>query len=251
MNESLPLSLPRLPASCEILNASFFSWATQSGLALISFFSLYLKWKLQPGEARNFTVWSLDAAKQGSAALAAHVLNIVLALFLSKGATSHDECAAYLVNFCVNVILGFPIVFAFLRVSRSVCMWMRWTALERRGFYGSPWRMDYFLKQTAEWIVILCGAKLLASVPLFMFNDQTVQLGMYLLRPLHRSPHLELVFVMILVPGTLNVTQILVFDNFIKVRALSRRPPLPAAAVPGLPDDPTPAAPKESSPLLG
>ena len=187
----------------------------------MSLLSLYVKWRF--GDHRGFNEWSLDATKQGSAALGAHIVNLVVAILLSRVAKSKDECAAYLVNFLFNIMASFPLVWIALRASKHFARRLDLESLMNRGFYGDPFRWSFFFAQCAEWTLILCSAKILAALPLFVFSQATVDLGNWILRPLHASPQVELFIVMVIVPCFLNVIQVLVFDNFIRRKAASVR----------------------------
>ena len=183
----------------------------------MSLLSLYVKWRF--GDHRGFNEWSLDATKQGSAALGAHIVNLVVAILLSRVAKSKDECAAYLVNFLFNIMASFPLVWIALRASKQCARRLDLESLMDRGFYGDPFRLSFFVAQCAEWTLILCTAKVVASLPLFLFSEATVDLGNWILDPLHASPEMELFIVMVIVPCLLNVIQVLVFDNFIRRKA--------------------------------
>jgi hypothetical protein len=220
MNSTTLSSPPDQKEQCQLISQGFFSVIIQSSLALVSLLSLYVKWKLDSSkeEQRDFNVWSLDALKQGCAAFAAHIENIIVAILLSATSHADDECSAYLVNFLFNILAGFPLVWVLLRTANRAARKFHWHALERRGYYGNPFNTSVFLVQCLEWTLIVCSAKLLASVPLFIFSRNTIALGRWLLRPFEKSPRVELLVVMILVPSLLNVLQVLVFDNFIKLK---------------------------------
>jgi len=211
MNSSFPTANQPGPErqQCELISQGVFSWMIQASLAFVSLASLYVKFRFNfHREHRDFTSWSLDASKQGIAAFGAHVVNLCIAILLSMVARVDDECSAYLVNFVFNIFASFPIVWGLLRLSKRVAVRFHWKALERRGFYGAPtWQYSYFWLQSLEWTLILCSAKILAAMPLFMYSKETIALGRMLLHPLVNSPKLELVVVMIIVPSLLNVMQ--------------------------------------------
>lgn len=84
-----------------------FGVVVQIALGLLAFSVLTVKY-LRERETRDFLDWSLDTGKQAVGSTLAHGWNILFASALTSrsGASGHDPCVYYLMNFCVDTLLG-------------------------------------------------------------------------------------------------------------------------------------------------
>lgn len=55
---------------------------------------------------RTWKVWFFDSSKQLSSAGLAHLMNVVVAIFLSEHANGGDSCVWYLINIFIDSTLG-------------------------------------------------------------------------------------------------------------------------------------------------
>jgi hypothetical protein len=91
---------------CELLDD--FAIALQMILGILSFSSLLLKrnWELPKRSKRIFT---LDISKQAGQAFWAHVLNVMLAVYLHLEVNKGNGCEWYLISFTSDIFIVVPI----------------------------------------------------------------------------------------------------------------------------------------------
>jgi hypothetical protein len=208
---------------CRLL-AGTFAFFVQAFLALVCVGTLVVK-RQQEVPRRDWLVWFFDAMKQGMGASFGHFSNIYLSMVIASQLSGGDECQWYCLTYVFDATLGTAFNIIALRALDSClrryattppCLGVH--TLLKFGEYGSPPQMSVFLSQLSVWLSIVILNKLLivcllALTPIIQPLDKLISL---LFQPLHNTPKLELVLVMILIPSLLNSVQFWVTDSFLK-----------------------------------
>lgn len=181
---------------------------------------------------RSQRIFTLDVSKQAFSAGWQHTLNVALAVFLVKNAKSGNECEWYFVNFvcefCFGVFLSFMIhkfvmyfankydililqsgVYLSLHEAQYVYMY-EWEELDKHINYR-VWGI-----QLVVWLFIVTISKIAVFALEFIYSEEFISVGIYCLSFFDGHPNLELVFVMFIVPFTLNSLQYWIVDSFLQ-----------------------------------
>lgn len=205
------------PAECKILNDNF-SYAMQYVLGFLCLLSLVAKWHFERPR-RLCWVFLLDGSKQFIAALWYHILNMLFAVFFSRGheGLPADECAWYFVNFIIDTTFGLWLNFVLLRLSERRFAYqsgMYWTKAEDP---KAPPIFDVarFACQLSIYLSIISLSKLVVvgfmyAAPV-LFSDLGV-MGTFWIT----NSDSRLFFVMVLTPVVMDVLFLWVTDEFLK-----------------------------------
>ena len=93
----------------------------QIALGIISIGTLIVK-KFLPGEMRTWKVFIMDASKQLTAALVAHFVNLLLALYLHSVLHEGNGCVWYFVNQVLDCFLGVLFSYAVFNVVNYIAV---------------------------------------------------------------------------------------------------------------------------------
>ena len=197
---------------CTLLGGTF-ALLVQAGLAASAIATLAYK-RATERPRRPLIVWAFDASKQAFAGVLQHIVNLGFGvLFATTGTAS--ECAWYLTNFTISVVCGVFLLWAFMIGYKWAVDRFKLTLL-RSGEYGSPPSWKPWLAQLLVWGFAASFEKVLTAifviVPLHRHLDA---LASWLETPLRANPMLELLLVMVLAPGLLNMGFFWVIDNLI------------------------------------
>ncbi|KAJ5988190.1 hypothetical protein N7481_003400 [Penicillium waksmanii] len=189
------------------------------GLALLSL--VFKRWRERP--QRPVKVWAFDVSKQvfGSAML--HLLNLTMSMFSAgqieiRPSYTPNPCSFYLLNLGIDTTLGIPILILILRVLNILASY---TPLANppesieSGNYGQPPKAFWWFKQSIIYFIGLLGMKVCVFflIQLFPF---IVKVGDWALRWTEGNTALQIIFVMLLFPVTMNAIQYYIIDIFIK-----------------------------------
>ncbi|KAK2187781.1 hypothetical protein NP493_154g02000 [Ridgeia piscesae] len=123
-----------------------------------------------------------------------------------------DPCTWYIVSFLLDSTVGLLVIYVGLRISQVIVVKKGWNHL-RLGEYGDPPQATAWFGQCVIYIIVMFVEKFLMSLlVLFDFWKKVRQL---IMSPI-RSPKLELVIVMFIVPFVVNAFIFWVVDNFLK-----------------------------------
>jgi len=205
---------------CKVYDAQDgFTAAVQGLLAALALASLYIK-RLSEQPRRKFMVWWLDVSKQGIGATYAHCLNMVIAAFIANAVRGDyqlkDQCAWYAMNFFLDTTLGLVLSLVFLGMLERIAERCGWTSLMNSGVYSGPDAVKHWFHQLIAWLLILTLVKLVNIFVLWLFSPLLARLGEFLFRPLQSNIRFELLFVMIMFPGILNVFYFWIADGYLK-----------------------------------
>lgn len=198
---------------------SFTSWV-QAILALIALLSLYLKRHFERPK-RTFITWFLDTSKQGIGAVYAHVSNMLIASVISDisyGFELKDECAWYAISFLVDTSIGLIFSLILLGILNGEAKKRGWKTLEHNGAYDGQEsdRYKIWWHQVLAWIVILTIVRGLNMLFIWALSPFLARAGDFLFEPIQGDIRFELLFVMIIFPGILNLFYFWIADHHLK-----------------------------------
>lgn len=205
---------------CKVYDAQdSFTAVVQGLLAVLALASLYIK-RLNEQPRRKFMVWWLDVSKQGFGATYAHCLNMVIAALIANAVRGDyqlkDQCAWYAMNFFLDTTLGLVLSLIFLGMLERIAERFGWTSLMNTGVYSGPDAVKIWFHQLVAWLFILSLVKVVNVFVLWVFSPLLARLGEFLFRPLQSNIRFELLFVMIMFPGILNVFYFWIADGYLK-----------------------------------
>jgi hypothetical protein len=242
-------------AVCKVYDADdFFTVAVQMLLAVAALLSLWFK-RMGETPRRTFRTWSLDIGKQAVGACYAHVCNMVgeacgaapfpirlelrsyisrsllmLFLFLQiiagiiinkiRGdATLDDQCAWYGICYLVDTTLGLVLAIFLLKALDQVAQERDWVSLKHSGVYEGVDGYLHWTHQVLAWVVVLTIVKVIIYFFMILFSEMLAVAGALLFAPLQGNIRFELVFVMIVFPGFLNLIYFWIADSYLQAKA--------------------------------
>ncbi|KAL7581631.1 hypothetical protein ACA910_022182 [Epithemia clementina (nom. ined.)] len=207
---------------CKIYDKNdFFTVLVQILLAFLALCSLWIK-RMQEVPRRTFWTWFMDVFKQGLGACYAHVLNMVIAAALAENrrgeAELKDQCAWYGISFLIDTTLGLFLAIICLRILDHFANEWDWAHLKHSGVYVGPEGWKHWISQVAAWMAILTIVKLVMYLFMWIFSAPLAWIGQILFAPLQGSIRIELLFVMILFPGIMNIIYFWIADHHLKAK---------------------------------
>ncbi|KAG7352487.1 STIMATE family protein [Nitzschia inconspicua] len=192
---------------------------------MLAFFALMSLWFKRQGERpkRKFKTWFLDVSKQGLGACYAHVLNMIIASILVKNGHGeqelNDQCAWYGIIYLVDTTLGLLLAIWGLKSIDWIANQYDWASLKHSGVYEGVDGLLHWIHQALAWLFILTVVKVIIYYFIVLTADALAMVGSVLFAPLQSNIRFELLFVMIVFPGLLNVIYFWVADHFLKAGA--------------------------------
>jgi hypothetical protein len=202
--------------SCKLLEGTL-TYFLQCLLGIISMSSIYWKWTNEyPKREKKVVIF--DVSKQVIGMGFAHLLNISIAIMMSKRFTINDECRWYFLNFFVDVSFGIPLNYILIRISNYYINKNQLKYLTT-GEYSNT--MSYcnisYMQQLLLWILIILVSKmLLLALILLPAHNILNDFGRWFLKPVSHNTSAELAVVMVVLPLILNIIQFWIQDNFLK-----------------------------------
>jgi len=200
-------------------NEDTFTAFVQGLLAFVALMSLWFK-RMREIPQRSFQTWFLDVSKQGVGAVYGHVANMVVSAMIVSNirgdAQLDDECAWYAILYLIDTVFGLILALAFLHLLDVWAEKKNWTSLKNSGLYEGPDAIRTWTHQVIAWIVVLTLVKIIICFFMWAFSSFFAVWGAILFGPLESNIKFELLFVMIVFPGLLNVIYFWVTDHFLK-----------------------------------
>mmetsp|Transcript_22518 Transcript_22518/g.40573 ORF Transcript_22518/g.40573 Transcript_22518/m.40573 type:complete len:229 (-) Transcript_22518:1444-2130(-) len=202
-----------MAAVCRLFGA--FGWFVQGLLGILCFSSLFVK-RYREHPRRKWVVFLMDATKQAASTAFAHVMNVLIAMTLSKW-EEDSQCVWYFINIVIDCSVGVFFAYLLLKLITTYAL--------RRG-YERLRSGEYFLNsdtpdfkawgiQLAAWCFIVFVTKWTLVGFIYLFRSMLSAMGEYFLSPFAYSPELELVVVMVVIPTIMNIIQFWIQDNFL------------------------------------
>jgi hypothetical protein len=190
-------------------------------LCVIALGSLFIK-RQREVPRRKLLTWFLDVSKQGFGAVYAHVLNMIIAGIIVNHVRGNnqlkDQCAWYATMYVMDTVLGLLICIYFLNVLDRLANHFDWSQLKNSGVYAGS-RSESFETwgwQLMAWFVILTLEKAILFFIMWFFSGPLSLIAGIVFKPLQGNIKFELLFVMILFPGVLNIIWFWITDHFLK-----------------------------------
>jgi STIMATE family len=197
----------------------FFTVGVQMLLALAAVASLWWK-RLREHPKRTFLTWFLDVSKQGLGACYAHVLNMLIAALISTNirgdSVLEDQCAWYGLSYLMDTTLGLLLAILGLQYVERLARQYQWRPLMHSGVYYGDTALYHWTCQVVMWISILTVTKLILYLFMWLCSNPLAWIGTVLFAPFSGYKHFELLFVMIVFPGVLNVIYFWIADSYLK-----------------------------------
>jgi STIMATE family len=158
------------------------------------------------------------------------VIASVLARDLSSGSSSavegeasapsqlKDQCAWYGMSYLIDTTLGLFLAISLLGLLDWIANERDWVHLKHSGVYVGPDGYKHWISQVVAWMTILTIVKFIIYLVMRIFSQQLAVLGQWLFEPLQSNIRLELLFVMIVFPGLLNVIYFWIADSYLKAK---------------------------------
>ena len=132
--------------------------------------------------------------------------------------TLNDQCAWYGLSFLIDTTLGLFLAILCLRALDELANDYNWTHLKDSGVYVGPDGWKHWISQLIAWLAIMTITKLIIYFFMWSFSQQLAWIGQLLFEPLQGNIRFELIFVMILFPGVLNVIYFWIADSYLKAK---------------------------------
>ncbi|KAJ5745640.1 hypothetical protein N7520_010822 [Penicillium odoratum] len=205
---------------CKLLGP--FSLIVQAALGALALLSLvYKRWRERP--QRPLKVWVFDVSKQVFGSFMLHMANLLMSMF-SAGQLeirmdyTPNPCSFYLLNIGIDTTLGIPILIVALRILTFLASY---TPLANppesieTGNYSNPPRASWWFKQSIIYFLGLLNMKICVFFLIQLFPI-IIRVGDWALRWTEGNTALQIIFVMLLFPVTMNAIQYYIIDTFIK-----------------------------------
>lgn len=131
-----------------------------------------------------------------------------------------DQCAWYGMSYIIDTSLGLLLAIIFLGWLDQLANTNNWTWLKHSGVYTGESASAKLIwsTQVLAWLFILTVTKLLIYLFMWLCSAPLATIGGLLFAPLQGNIRFELVFVMILFPGLLNIIYFWIADSFLKAK---------------------------------
>ncbi|KAF9325989.1 hypothetical protein BG006_010555 [Podila minutissima] len=206
--------------TCGLL--STFAIFVQLLLATIAFSTLIFK-RSKERPMRPIKIWLYDVSKQIVGGVVIHSLNLLAATAFGLSSEREDSnpCIWYFLNIFLDTTFGVGVLYLFLKGADKYFQHMRIEGL-RTGEYGNPPQIQRWWKQTLVFSLGLVVMKIVVVIVLtwpFLFTFGEWVLGWTL-----QNEKLQILFVMLILPLSLNICQFWVIDYILKQKTVEKFP---------------------------
>jgi hypothetical protein len=156
---------------------------------------------------------------RGMSSETALFLQIIASILVENGHGSqklNDQCAWYGMIYLVDTTLGLLLAIWGLKGIDWLANKYDWTSLKHSGVYEGVNGLVHWIHQALAWLLILTVIKVIIYYFIVLTADVLAEVGSILFAPLQKNIRFELIFVMIVFPGLLNVIYFWVADHFLK-----------------------------------
>eukprot|EP01043_Picozoa_sp_COSAG02_P004985 COSAG02_NODE_132_length_34701_cov_707.955234_21_plen_1515_part_00 len=216
---------------CVLLSSDWTSWLVQAALAAIGMVSLFLKKRREDHLAetrklvpRTTKVWALDVSKQAFSGACAHVLGMFNASTLHdrvEDQAGTSECSWYLIAFTLDTTCGVAIGYILIRLCAYIGRKFPWvSALRETGNYQRDGRIDYCIwgQQLFVWCIITVVARMAVLGIMIWAKNPLNAVSSVVAQEFACQPRTLLWLVMLAGPVTMNIIQLWVQDQFLKIK---------------------------------
>jgi hypothetical protein len=151
------------------------------------------------------------------------IRQIIAAIIVENGkgteGSLNDQCAWYGITYLVDTTLGLLLAIWGLKAIDWLANEYDWVSLKHSGVYEGVNGLMHWVHQAFAWLFILTVVKVIIYFFMIVSSDILGYVGSILFKPLQSNIRFELIFVMIVFPGLLNVIYFWVADHFLKAGA--------------------------------
>ncbi|KAF9434801.1 hypothetical protein BGZ76_007385, partial [Entomortierella beljakovae] len=206
--------------TCKLMGG--FAIFVQLLLATIAFSTLIFK-RSKERPMRPLKIWMYDVSKQIVGGVVIHSLNLLAATVfgLSSDQKDSNPCIWYFLNIFLDTTFGVGVLYLFLRGADMYFTRMKMDGL-RTGEYGNPPQIERWWKQTLVFSLGLVVMKIVVVIVLtwpFLFDFGEWFLGWTL-----QNEKLQILFVMLILPLSMNICQFWVIDYILKQKPSEKFP---------------------------
>ncbi|KAF9161820.1 hypothetical protein DFQ27_005774 [Actinomortierella ambigua] len=211
---------PANQASCGLMSS--FAIFVQLLLATIAFSTLIFK-RSKERPMRPIRIWLFDVSKQIVGGVVIHSLNLLAATVFGLSSEQKDSnpCIWYFLNIFLDTTFGVGVLWLFLKGADMYFEKARTPGM-RTGDYGNPPQFRRWWRQTLVFSLGLVVMKIVVVIVLtqpFLFTFGAWVLGWTL-----GDEKLQIVFVMLILPLSMNIVQFWVIDQFLKQKPIDKFP---------------------------
>ncbi|KAF9147614.1 hypothetical protein BG015_010719 [Linnemannia schmuckeri] len=210
---------PQPGGTCELMSS--FAIFVQLLLATIAFSTLIFK-RSKERPMRPLKVWLYDVSKQIVGGVVIHSLNLLAAtIFGLSERKDNNPCIWYFLNIFLDTTFGVGVLYLFLKAADKYFVHMRMEGL-RTGDYGNPPQFERWWKQTFVFSLGLVVMKIVVVIVLtwpFLFT-----FGEWVLGWTMQNEKLQILFVMLILPLSMNICQFWVIDYILKQKTPEKFP---------------------------
>jgi hypothetical protein len=132
--------------------------------------------------------------------------------------TLKDECAWYGISYVIDTTLGLVLAIIGVTILDHYANKHNWVAFKDSGVYVGDEGLKHWALQVFAWMAILTIVKIIIFGVMVLGFQGLAWVGNILFRPFQFNIRFELVFVMILFPGLLNVIYFWIADGYLKAK---------------------------------
>ncbi|KAF8939858.1 vacuolar membrane protein-domain-containing protein [Dissophora ornata] len=216
-----PATEPQQPGgTCELMSS--FAIFVQLLLATLAFSTLIFK-RSKERPMRPLKVWIYDVSKQIVGGVVIHSLNLLAATLFGLSSEKKDSnpCIWYFLNIFLDTTFGVGVLYLFLKAADKYFSHMRIEGL-KTGDYGNPPQFERWWKQTLVFSLGLVVMKIVVVIVLtwpFLFTFGEWFLGWTL-----QNEKIQILFVMLILPLSMNICQFWVIDYILKQKTTEKFP---------------------------
>lgn len=199
---------------CHLLEGGF-AIMVQAFLGFMCVTTLVVKRQTEQPR-RPWTIWFLDAMKQGIGASLGHFGNIILSAIIASSEETGDECQWYCLSFLMDATFGLFFNIMFFLCFESFIRTRPQYSFLKFGHYGNPPKFSYFAAQLLVWLLIVSIGKSITIFLQICFSGNLNAVLNNIFYFVRRDPKIELVLVMIVIPVFVNALQFWLTDSYLK-----------------------------------
>ena len=201
--------------NCKLLG--FEGILVQGSVGLLSLMSLIVK-RYFESPKRKMNIFLLDVFKQCLSSGFMHFINVFISISLREQKDIEDECSTYLISFLLDASLGVILTILLLKLHYTCFTVKNHLKCEQGNYIKSngDFSKEAYIIQCVIWISISVIVKIILFF--FLYEDlfYLIDMGNYILYPIHSSIIMKLVFVIVIVPFFSNVFIFFIFDYYLK-----------------------------------
>jgi hypothetical protein len=146
-------------------------------------------------------------------------LQVIAGIIINKirgDATLDDQCAWYGICYLVDTTLGLVLAIFLLKALDKVAHERDWASLKHSGVYEGVDGYLHWANQVMAWVVVLTIVKIIIYFFMILTSEMLAVAGAILFAPMQGNIKLELLFVMIVFPGFLNLIYFWIADSYLQ-----------------------------------